>query len=138
MTDADAQRAARTRAKIMDGLTRAERAPSTRPAPKSARARMKFLLTRAKGSTQAVAERLGISRRTVERLRSGAITKPQQRLQTALAKETEASGNRSSSTSKAPCGDLRRARHLVPCVLRIRPAGVAQDLVLATHNSSLL
>ncbi|MFG2525918.1 helix-turn-helix domain-containing protein [Streptomyces sp. NPDC048527] len=34
---------------------------------------MKFLLTCAKGSTRAVAERLGVSRRTVERYyRSGA------------------------------------------------------------------
>ncbi|MGC2998659.1 telomere-protecting terminal protein Tpg [Streptomyces sp. G35A] len=90
MTDEDAQRAARTRAKVMDGLARAERALFTRPPPKSARAQIKFLLTRAKGSTQAVAERLGVSRRTVERYRSGAITKPQKRLQAALVEETEA------------------------------------------------
>ncbi|MGW6880251.1 helix-turn-helix domain-containing protein [Streptomyces goshikiensis] len=32
---------------------------------------MKFLLTRAKGSTKALAERLGVSRRTVERYRAG-------------------------------------------------------------------
>ncbi|MGV4988465.1 hypothetical protein ACWC0C_43445 [Streptomyces sp. NPDC001709] len=31
---------------------------------------MKFLLTRAKGSTQALADRLGVSRRTVERYRA--------------------------------------------------------------------
>jgi transcriptional regulator with XRE-family HTH domain len=37
---------------------------------------MKFLLTRAKGSTSAVAERLGVSRRTVERYRSGAAKRP--------------------------------------------------------------
>ncbi|TWF73884.1 hypothetical protein FHX78_133 [Streptomyces capillispiralis] len=51
---------------------------------------MKFLLTRAKGSTTAVAERLGVSRRTVERYRSGAATKPQKRLQEAPVQETEA------------------------------------------------
>ncbi|SES32273.1 hypothetical protein SAMN04487983_104279 [Streptomyces sp. yr375] len=51
---------------------------------------MKFLLTRAKGSTTAVAERLGVSRRTVERYRSGAMKKPQKRLQEALVQETEA------------------------------------------------
>ncbi|TWD12920.1 hypothetical protein FB570_12169 [Streptomyces sp. T12] len=90
MTDEDAQRSARTRAKIMDGLARAERALFTRPPPKFARAQIKFLLTRAKGSTRAVAERLGVSRRTVERYRSGAIAKPQKRLQAALVEETEA------------------------------------------------
>ncbi|MGW2051938.1 telomere-protecting terminal protein Tpg [Streptomyces sp. NPDC001858] len=78
------------RRKLFDGLGRAERALFTRPAPKSARAQMKFLLTRAKGSTTAVAERLGISRRTVERYRSGAARKPQKRLQEALVQETEA------------------------------------------------
>ncbi|MFF4787920.1 telomere-protecting terminal protein Tpg [Streptomyces griseorubiginosus] len=75
--------------KLIDGLGRAERALFTRPAPKSARAQMKFLLTRARGSTTAVAERLGVSRRTVERYRAGAATKPQKRLQEALVKETE-------------------------------------------------
>ncbi|NNN31875.1 hypothetical protein HLK59_16170 [Streptomyces sp. S3(2020)] len=51
---------------------------------------MKFLLTLAKGSTAAVAERLGVSRRTVQRYRSGAIKKPQKRLQEALVQETQA------------------------------------------------
>jgi transcriptional regulator with XRE-family HTH domain len=50
---------------------------------------MKFLLTRARVSTTAVAERLGVSRRTVERYRSGASTRPQKRLQEALVQETE-------------------------------------------------
>ncbi|MFI9176074.1 telomere-protecting terminal protein Tpg [Streptomyces lincolnensis] len=78
------------RRKLFDGLRRAEQAVLTRPAPKSARAQMKFLLTRTEGSTTAVAERLGVSRRTVERYRSGAATKPQKRLQKALVQETEA------------------------------------------------
>ncbi|MEU5200371.1 helix-turn-helix domain-containing protein [Streptomyces scabiei] len=78
------------RRKLFDGLARAERALFTRPAPKSARAQMKILLTRAKGSTTAVAERLGVSRRTVERYRSGVARKPQKRLQEALVQETEA------------------------------------------------
>ncbi|MGW2113076.1 hypothetical protein [Streptomyces sp. NPDC001948] len=56
-----AQQAARTRAKITDGLTRTERALLTRPDPKA----------------------------RVERYRSGAILKPQKRLQAALVKETE-------------------------------------------------
>ncbi|WP_435878639.1 telomere-protecting terminal protein Tpg [Streptomyces bacillaris] len=50
---------------------------------------MKFLLTRAKGSTKALAERLGVSRRTVERYRAGMLTTPQKRLQAALTEETE-------------------------------------------------
>ncbi|MFE1452728.1 telomere-protecting terminal protein Tpg [Streptomyces olivaceoviridis] len=90
MTDEDkAQQAARTRAKIMEGLARAERALFTRPAPKSARAQMKFLRKREKGSTQSLAERLGVSRKTVQRYLSGASTKPNKRLQAALVKETE-------------------------------------------------
>lgn len=77
------------RHKPFDGLGREERTLFTRPTPKSAQARMKFLLTRAKGSTKAVAERLGVSRRTVERYRSGAAKTPQKRLQEALMQETE-------------------------------------------------
>ncbi|MFF7845280.1 telomere-protecting terminal protein Tpg [Streptomyces ossamyceticus] len=77
------------RRKLFDGLARAERALFTRPAPKSARAQMKFLLKRAKGSTTAVAERPRVSRCTVEHYREGAATKPHKRLQEALVKETE-------------------------------------------------
>ncbi|MFI2292874.1 telomere-protecting terminal protein Tpg [Streptomyces niveus] len=84
-----AQQAARTRAKLMDGLARAERALFTRPAPKSARAQMKFLRTREKGSTKSLAERLGVSRKTVQRYLSGASAKPNKRLRQALVKETE-------------------------------------------------
>ncbi|MEU3050020.1 terminal protein [Streptomyces sp. NPDC006984] len=65
------------------------RGPVTRPTPKSAKSQMKFLLTRAKGSTKALAERLGVSRRTVERYRAGQLTTPQKRLQAALVEETE-------------------------------------------------
>ncbi|MDX2633236.1 HTH domain-containing protein [Streptomyces scabiei] len=90
MTDEEkAERAARTRAKIMEGFARAERALFTRPAPKSARAQMKFLRKREKGSTKRLAERLGVSRKTVQRYLSGASTKPNKRLQEALTQETE-------------------------------------------------
>ncbi|MFE7614298.1 telomere-protecting terminal protein Tpg [Streptomyces sp. NPDC057496] len=89
MTDDDAQRAAQNRARILDGFARAERALFTRPAPKSARARMKFLRTREKGSTKSLAQRLGVSRKTVQRYLSGASTKPTKRLEEALAQETE-------------------------------------------------
>jgi transcriptional regulator with XRE-family HTH domain len=77
------------RRKLFDGLGRAERALFTRPAPKSPRAQMKFLRTRAKGSTKALAADLGVSRSTVERYLSGASKKPQKRLQAALAEATE-------------------------------------------------
>ncbi|MDX3069974.1 terminal protein [Streptomyces sp. ND04-05B] len=77
------------RHKLFDGLRRAERALFTRPAPKSPRAQMKFLHTRAKGSTTAVAEQLGVSRSTVARYLSGAVKRPQKRLQAALVEETE-------------------------------------------------
>ncbi|WP_420707070.1 telomere-protecting terminal protein Tpg [Streptomyces albus] len=66
-----------------------ERRDADRPAPKSAKAQVKFLLTRVKGSTQALAERPGVSRRTVERYRAGKLTTPQKRLQAALVEETE-------------------------------------------------
>ncbi|MEU0698151.1 HTH domain-containing protein [Streptomyces niveus] len=89
MTGEKAQQAARTRAKIMGGLARAERALFTRPPAKSARAQMKFLRTREKGSTKSLAERLGVSRKTVQRYLSGASAKPNKRLREALVKETE-------------------------------------------------
>ncbi|GGQ34172.1 telomere-protecting terminal protein Tpg [Streptomyces roseolilacinus] len=90
MTDEEkAQQAARTRSKLMEGLARAERALFTRPAPKSPRAQMKFLRTREKGSTKSLAERLGVSRKTVQRYLSGASTKPNKRLKEALVQETE-------------------------------------------------
>ncbi|MGW9400627.1 telomere-protecting terminal protein Tpg [Streptomyces sp. NPDC055642] len=78
------------RRKLFDGLRRAERALFTRPAPKSPRAQMKFLHTRVKGTTTAVAEQLGVSRRTVEHYRSVASNRPQKRLQEALMEATEA------------------------------------------------
>ncbi|MFB6513089.1 terminal protein [Streptomyces virginiae] len=88
MTNDDAQQPAPGRGKVLAALARAERKAFTRPAPKSAKAQMKFLLTRARGS-KALAERLGVSRRTVERYRAGTLTTPQKRLQAALVEETE-------------------------------------------------
>ncbi|MFB7984059.1 telomere-protecting terminal protein Tpg [Streptomyces vinaceus] len=89
MTNDDAQQPAPGRGKVLEALAQAERKVFTRPTPKSARAQMKFLLTRVKGSTKALAERLGVSRRTVERYRAGTLTTPQKRLQAALVEETE-------------------------------------------------
>ncbi|MFJ8755262.1 telomere-protecting terminal protein Tpg [Streptomyces sp. NPDC102441] len=89
MSDHEQQQPAPRRGKILEALARAERKLFTRPAPKSAKARMKFLRTREGGSTAAVAERLGTSRRTVERYLAGKLKKPQKRLQAALVEETE-------------------------------------------------
>lgn len=89
MSDDEQQQPAPRRGKVLEALARAERKVFTRPAPKSAKAQVKFLLTRAKGSTKALAERLGVSRRTVERYRAGKLTTPQKRLQAALVEETE-------------------------------------------------
>ncbi|MFH9371284.1 telomere-protecting terminal protein Tpg [Streptomyces anulatus] len=89
MSDHEQQQPAPGRGKVLEALARAERKVFTRPAPKSAKAQVKFLLTRARGSTKALAERLGVSRRTVERYRAGKLTTPQKRLQAALVEETE-------------------------------------------------
>ncbi|MFB6595332.1 MULTISPECIES: telomere-protecting terminal protein Tpg [Terrabacteria group] len=56
---------------IGDALSRAAQAAWTRPLPKSAGARLRFLLKREKGSTRAVADRLGVSQRTVQRWAKG-------------------------------------------------------------------
>ncbi|MEU6175808.1 helix-turn-helix domain-containing protein [Streptantibioticus parmotrematis] len=80
---------ARRSGMIRAALARAEQAVFTRPAPKSAKAQMKFLHTRAKGSTRALAERLGVSRSTVHRYLTGTSTKPHRRLQETLTQETE-------------------------------------------------
>ncbi|GAP50249.1 hypothetical protein [Streptomyces azureus] len=55
------------RNRVLGALKRAERKVFTRPAPKSAKAQMEFLYTRAKKSTKALAEQLGVSQRTVQR-----------------------------------------------------------------------
>ncbi|MFC8016376.1 telomere-protecting terminal protein Tpg [Streptomyces cinereoruber] len=89
MTINNAQQLAPCRGKVLEALARAERQVFTRPAPKSAKAQVKFLLTQAKGSTRALAERLGVSRRTAERYRAGTLTTPQKRLRAALVEETE-------------------------------------------------
>lgn len=89
MATDDTQPPGPKRSKVLDAPARAERAVFTRPRPKSARAQMKFLLTKAKGSMKALTERLGVSCRTVERHRSGDLTTPQKRLRAALVEETE-------------------------------------------------
>ncbi|WP_329361305.1 helix-turn-helix domain-containing protein [Streptomyces sp. NBC_00669] len=72
---------------IQDSLDRASAATATRPLPKSAGARMRFLLRTEKGSTRAVAARLGISQRTVERYIKGTLRRPRKDLAARLEQE---------------------------------------------------
>ncbi|MEE4544782.1 XRE family transcriptional regulator [Streptomyces sp. V4-01] len=72
---------------IGDSLDRASAATATRPVPKSAPARMRFLVKSEKGSTRAVAARLGVSQRTVERYVKGALRTPRKDLAARLERE---------------------------------------------------
>jgi hypothetical protein len=89
MSDDEQQQSASGRGGILAALAAAERKVFTRPAPKSAMAQVKFLLTRTKESARDLAARLGVSRRTVERYRAGKLTRPHKRLRAALVEETE-------------------------------------------------
>jgi hypothetical protein len=89
MDDDEQQQPAPGRGGILRALAAAERKVFTRPAPKSATAQVKFLLTRTKESAKDLAARLGVSRRTVERYRAGKLTRPHKRLRAALVEETE-------------------------------------------------
>jgi hypothetical protein len=84
----DEQQPAPGRGGILTALAAAERKVFTRPAPKSATAQVKFILTRTKESARELAARLGVSRRTVERYRAGKLTRPHKRLRAALVEET--------------------------------------------------
>ncbi|MEU7596560.1 HTH domain-containing protein [Streptomyces sp. NPDC039022] len=108
MSDHEQQQLAPRRGRVLDALARAERKVFIRPAPKSAKAQVKFLLTQAKGSTKALAERLGVSRRTVERYRAGTLTTPHKRLRAALAEETESASTADQSTGPRAGSHLRR------------------------------
>lgn len=72
---------------IEDALMRAAAGTATRPIPKSAQARMRFLVKSEKGSTRAVAGRLGITQRTVERYLKGTLRRPRQELAARLERE---------------------------------------------------
>ncbi|MEV7683939.1 terminal protein [Streptomyces sp. NPDC088341] len=88
-SDHEQQQSAPRRGKVLEALARAERKVFTRPAPKSPKVQVKFLLRRVKGAANALAERSAVSRRAVERYRAGKLTTPQKRLQAVLVKETE-------------------------------------------------
>ncbi|MFF3355371.1 telomere-protecting terminal protein Tpg [Streptomyces sp. NPDC002917] len=65
---------------IGDSLNKAATATATRPIPKSAGARTRFHVRHEKGSTRTVAQRLGISQRTVECCFKGQIKTPRPEL----------------------------------------------------------
>lgn len=65
---------------IEDSLARASANTATRPIPKSAQAQMRFLLKTEKGSTRALAARLGVTQRTVERYLKGTLRRPRAEL----------------------------------------------------------
>ncbi|MFD5897261.1 MULTISPECIES: telomere-protecting terminal protein Tpg [unclassified Streptomyces] len=72
---------------IGDSITKAAENTATRPIPKSAGARIRFLLKKEKGSTRAVARRLGCSQRTVERYLKGDLKRPRAALAERLRAE---------------------------------------------------
>lgn len=72
---------------IDDAIRRAAAGTATRPIPKSAGARMRFLVRAEKGSTRAVAARLGVSQRTVERYVKGTLRQPRPELAARLERE---------------------------------------------------
>lgn len=70
-----------------ESLDKAEANTATRPIPKSAGAQMRFLVRHEKGSTRVVAQRLGISQRTVERYIKDQIRHPRRELAARLVAE---------------------------------------------------
>lgn len=72
---------------IDEALSRAEAEGFTRTPPKTPLAQMRLLTKAHKGSTRAVAERLGVSQRTVERYLAGQRKTPRPPLAAALARE---------------------------------------------------
>jgi transcriptional regulator with XRE-family HTH domain len=74
-----------------DSLDRAAEHTFTRPIPKTAPAQVRFLVRSEKGSTRAVARRLGVSQRTVERYVKGEIKQPRPELAARLVAEVRRS-----------------------------------------------
>ncbi|QMV20469.1 helix-turn-helix domain-containing protein [Streptomyces sp. SCUT-3] len=72
---------------IGDSLDQADQEVFTRPIPKTAAAQTRFLLKQAKGSTKAVAQRLGVSQRTVQRYLAGRRKHPTPAVATRLEAE---------------------------------------------------
>jgi transcriptional regulator with XRE-family HTH domain len=76
---------------IEDALARAAANTATRPIPKSAPAQIRFLVKAEKGSTRAVAARLGVTQRTVERYLKGTLRRPRAELAARLEREVRRS-----------------------------------------------
>jgi transcriptional regulator with XRE-family HTH domain len=74
-----------------EALVRAAANTATRPIPRSAGARVRFLVRAEGGSTRAVAARLGVSRRTVERYVKGTLRRPRPELAARLEREVRRS-----------------------------------------------
>ncbi|NUH42862.1 helix-turn-helix domain-containing protein [Streptomyces samsunensis] len=72
---------------IHDALERAENEVVTRQPPKTPLAQIRLLMRAEKGSTKAVASRLGVSQRTVERYLAGQRKNPRKPLAAALVRE---------------------------------------------------
>ncbi|MEY9961308.1 hypothetical protein [Streptacidiphilus sp. MAP5-52] len=78
----------RERGMVRDAVERAERDRFTEPPPATAGEQVRFLLEKVKGSTRALARRLGVTQRTVQRYRKGQITQPRTATREAMAEET--------------------------------------------------
>ncbi|MBV9022854.1 MAG: XRE family transcriptional regulator [Streptomycetaceae bacterium] len=74
---------------IDDALRRAEYEAVTKAPPKTPLAQMRLLMRAEKGSTKAVAQRLGISRRQVERYLAQKAKHPRSALRDALTREVK-------------------------------------------------
>ncbi|MGW7432273.1 telomere-protecting terminal protein Tpg [Streptomyces sp. NPDC054861] len=74
-------------ASVGEGLDRALERVFTRPVPKSAGARMRYLVKQSKGSTKTVAQLLRVSQRTVERYVKGQLRTPRPDLADRLERE---------------------------------------------------
>jgi transcriptional regulator with XRE-family HTH domain len=78
-------------ADVGDAIEATLQSAQTRPLPVSPAARIRILLRAERGSTRAVAARLGISTRTVQRYLAGQIRRPTPRLAAALEREARRS-----------------------------------------------
>ncbi|MET9296427.1 helix-turn-helix transcriptional regulator [Streptomyces sp. NPDC003077] len=72
---------------VEEGLDKAVQDAFTRPIPKSAGARMRYLVRQMKGSTKQVAQLLGITQRTVERYVKNQIRSPRPDLAARMERE---------------------------------------------------
>ncbi|MFF3358204.1 telomere-protecting terminal protein Tpg [Streptomyces sp. NPDC002917] len=86
---------------ICESLDNASANTATRPIPKSADAQIRFLGKHENGSTRVVAQRLGISQRTVERYLTGQIKRPRPELAAKLAGEVARTGSRGCASGRS-------------------------------------